>query len=102
MLVPLETSALVPLALANTPLNNLLLLIGLPLVAGIVIAVVVKLTARTHHGADDPDAEPTWIGSKAQHDPILGNDNAAGQAAQQGGPAPDAPAEDKGGASARW
>ena len=107
MLVPLETLTLVPLALSNTPINVLLLLFGIPIIAGIVIAVVVKLTARHHHGADDPNAEASWIGSKSSHDPILGSDNAAGQAALQGGPKAGASAgaasgDDKGGASARW
>ena len=86
MLVPLETLAALPMALDYTPLNVLLLLIGFPLVAGVVIAVVVGATTRSHHGADTPFTDPTWIGSKAQHDEVLGTDNAAGQAALQGGP----------------
>ena len=89
MLVPLETLAAIPLALDNTPLNHLLLLIGIPTVAGVVIAVVVGATTRSHHGADTPFTDPTWIGSKAQHDEVLGTDNAAGQAALQGGPLGD-------------
>jgi hypothetical protein len=105
MLVPLETLSLVPLALENTPLNVLLLLIGIPLIAAIVISVVVRATTRSRHGADaDPRyTDPTWIGSKAQHDEVLGTDNAAGKAALQGGPTGRGSADDdKGGASARW
>ncbi|HEX8488311.1 MAG TPA: hypothetical protein VF642_07200 [Propionibacteriaceae bacterium] len=86
MLVPLETLAAIPLALDDTPLNHLLLLIGIPTVAGVVIALVVGATTRSHHGADTPFTDPTWIGSKAQHDEVLGTDNASGQAALQGGP----------------
>jgi uncharacterized membrane protein YgcG len=89
MLVPLETLAALPMALADTSLNNLLLLIGIPAVAGVVIALVVGATTRSHHGADTPFTDPTWIGSKAQHDEVLGTDNAAGQAALQGGPIGD-------------
>jgi len=108
MLVPLETLAALPLALAYTPLNVLLLLIGIPVVAGVIISLVVGATTRSHHGADTPFTDPTWIGSKAQHDEVLGTDNAAAQAALQGGPIGDrapggtAGQDDKGGASARW
>jgi hypothetical protein len=105
MLVPLETLTLLPLALPNTPLNVLLLLIGIPLVAAIVISVLVKMTTRSRHGADEDPAttDPTWIGSKAQHDNVLGSDNAAGQAALQGGPTGNRSSGDEsGGASARW
>lgn len=103
MLVPLHTLVVLPLSFNYSPMNALILLIGIPVVAGIVIAVVVGATTRSHHGADAPYTDPTWIGSKAKHDEVLGTDNAAGQAALQGGPtdgrgAPD----DKGGASARW
>jgi hypothetical protein len=86
MLVPLETLAVLPLALNYSRTNVLLLLIVIPLVGGIIISVVVNLTTRHHHGADAPWTDPTWIGSKAQHDEVLGTDNAAGQAALQGGP----------------
>ena len=108
MLVPLETLAALPLALDYTPLNVLLLLIGIPVVAGVIISLVVGATTRSHHGADTPFTDPTWIGSKAQHDEVLGTDNAAAQAALQGGPIGDrapggaAAQDDKGGASARW
>ena len=129
MLVPLETLAAIPLALDDTPLNHLLLLIGIPTVAGVVIALVVGATTRSHHGADTPFTDPTWIGSKAQHDEVLGTDNASGQAALQGGPIGERAGtgsaaggsssggssavggsavgggsgqDDKGGASARW
>ena len=94
MLVPVETLALVPLAaLPDSPLNALVLFVGAPLVLGVIITIVTKLTARRHHGADVPNTDPTWVGSKAQHDEILGTDNAAGKAGRQGGPAPDAPTE---------
>jgi hypothetical protein len=108
MLVPLETLAALPLALDYSPLNELLLLIGIPVVAGVIISLVVGATTRSHHGADTPFTDPTWIGSKAQHDEVLGTDNAASQAALQGGPIGDrapggaAGQDDKGGASARW
>ena len=105
MLVPLETLAVVPLALDYTPLNALFLLFGLPLVAIILISLVVKRSqlVRASQDSSSKYTDPTWIGSKEKNDEILGDDNAAGKAALQGGPLPDAPAgDDKGGASARW
>lgn len=103
MLVPLHTLVVLPLSFHYSPMNALILLIGIPVVAGIVIAVVVGATTRSHHGAHASYTDPTWIGSTAKHDDVLGNDNAAGQAALQGGPTGGAAgADDKGGASARW
>jgi hypothetical protein len=104
MLVPLETLAAVPLALANTPLNVLLLLVGFPLLAIIVVSLVVK-RSQLSAASKDPSSkytDPTWIGSKEKNDEVLGNDNAAGQAALQGRPGDQSGGDDKGGASARW
>jgi hypothetical protein len=102
----------------NPPALHVLgLFILLPLLATIIIVVAVKASelARGNRLSNSPYTDPTWIGSKAQDDQVLGSDNAAGQAAIQGGPSVDgtetsgggsstttATDSGKGGASARW
>ena len=104
MLVLLETVSLAPLALDYTPLNVLLLLIGFPLVASLLIWLLVKRSqlVLASRDAKNKYSDPTWIGSKEKNDEVLGSDNAAGQAALQGGPTGKPAGEDQGGASARW
>jgi hypothetical protein len=110
MLVPLETLAGWPPAPNPNPLEVLGLLIGLPLVVVVIISVLIKRRSLSAagRGSHDSYTDPTWVGAKAGVEEILGDDNAAGQAAIQGGPAVDKEAEqakaagDRGGASARW
>jgi hypothetical protein len=109
MLVPLETLAGWPTVETPNPLHVLGLLFGLPLVVIIIVSVLVKAQAiaAAGRGSEGKYTDPTWIGSKEKNDEILGSDNAAGQAALQGGPSVDASdsgksADDRGGASARW
>lgn len=108
MLVPLETLAGWPTVKDPTPLQSLGLLIGLPLLVIIIVSVLVTARERsTIRGANNKYTDPTWVGAEAGQDEILGADNAAGQAALQGGPAADlqgtaTSVDDTGGASARW
>lgn len=126
MLVPLETLAGWPTAPDPNPLHVLGLLFGLPLLVAIIISVLIKARSLSAagRGGTQQYADPTWLGPKQSGQEILGDDNAAGQAALQGGPGPDQTgtdqtgdqtgtdqhsvkthpdkADDRGGASARW
>ena len=108
MLVPLETLAGWPQVEDTNPLAVLGLLFGLPLVVIVVVWVLVKARSLTlaSHESEGKYTDPTWIGSKEKNDEVLGSDNAAGQAALQGGPSGDdsdtSTSGDRGGASARW
>jgi hypothetical protein len=104
MLVLQETVSLAPLALDYTPLNVLLLLLGFPLLASLLIWLLVKRSQLVLASRDTSSkySDPTWIGSKEKNDEVLGSDNAAGKAALQGGPTGQPGGDDKGGASARW
>ncbi|MET0692664.1 MAG: hypothetical protein ABWY56_01965 [Propionibacteriaceae bacterium] len=106
MLVPLETLAGWPEVANPNPLHVLGLLFGLPLVVIIVVWVLVKARSLSlaSHESEDKYTNPTCIGSKEKNDEVLGSDNAAGQAALQGGPdeSGSSTSDDRGGASARW
>jgi hypothetical protein len=105
ILVPLETLATLPLALADTPLNVLLLLFGFPLLAIIIVSILVTKTAVTK-AARDPGgrySDPTWVGANGEEQRVGDN---TGTGALPGRSAPEGTAgeqgADKGGASARW
>lgn len=109
MLVPLETLSGWPAAPNPNPLLVLGLLFGLPLVVIIVISVLIKARSLSAagRGSSATYTDPTWLGAKQGVQEILGDDNAAGQAALQGGPVDDADngatlTDQRGGASARW
>lgn len=119
MLVTLETLPGWQPVPTPPALHVLGLFVLLPLLATIIIVVAVRASelARGNRLSNAPYTDPTWIGSKAQDDQVLGSDNAAGQAGLQGGPSVDgtetsgggsrtgtATTTDsgKGGASARW
>lgn len=118
MLVTLETLPGWQPVPTPPALHVLGLFILLPLVATIIIIVLVKASelARGNRLSNSPYTDPTWIGSQAKDDQVLGSDNASGQAALQGGPSVDGTETSgggsstgtatsdsgKGGASARW
>lgn len=102
----LETLAVLPMALEEySALNALLLLVGLPLVAIVLISLLVmKGSLRT--ATRDPDgkySDPTWMGASGELQQV---GDKTGTGALPGRTAPGQPtaqdAEDKGGASARW
>jgi len=103
VLVPLETLAGWPTVENPTALQVLGLLFGLPLVVMIVVSVLItaRATARAKKTGDARYTDPAVVESKAGVEDILGDDNAASQAALQGGPV-DEPVDSTGGASARW
>ncbi len=109
MLVPLETLSGWPQSPDPNPLYVLGLLFGLPLLVMIIISGLIKARslAAAGRGSSAKYTDPTWLGAKQGVQEILGDDNAAGQAALQGGPVgdPDDSAtrtDQRGGASARW
>jgi hypothetical protein len=118
MLVTLETLPGWQPVPNPSALHVLGLFILLPLLATIIIIVLVKASelARGNRLSNSPYTDPTWIGSQAKDDQVLGSDNASGQAALQGGPSVDGTETSgggsrtgtttsdsgKGGASARW
>jgi hypothetical protein len=110
MLVPLQTLAGWPTAKDPTPLQSLGLLFGIPLAVMIVVSVLIKARSlmAASRGSNAKYTQPTWVGAKEGVHEILGDDNAAGQAALQAGPSVtsrahgDQAADDTGGASARW
>ncbi len=110
MLVPLETLPGWPPAPDPSPLQVIGLLFGLPLLVMIIVTVLIKARslAATGRGSSTKYTDPTWLGAKEGVQEIVGDDNAAAQAALQAGPSVDVSAagteraEDRGGASARW
>jgi hypothetical protein len=111
ILVPLETLASLPLALADTPLNVLLLLFGFPLLAIIIVSLLVMKTAVTK-AARDPSgkySDPTWVGANGEEQRVGDNTGTGalpGRSAPEGTSGDQSGADqggaDKGGASARW
>lgn len=97
LILPLDTG------LGANPLNYLLLFVGLPLIAAVIISAVVKVTSsRRTEPSDSGYADPVWAGPEPtggtpgheqQHkQSSLEKDGAAARSGRQG----------RGGASARW
>lgn len=89
--------------LSATPLNYLLLLIVIPVVAGVIISALVKVSSSRHQQPSDADyADPVWAGpeptggtpghEQGRQQPTLEKDGAAARSGGKG----------RGGASARW
>jgi hypothetical protein len=106
VLLPLDTLAGMPMALANTPFNNVLLLIIFPAILFALITGATKVSTmrgNKHQQRSDSDyKDPVW------HGPEPTGQQAEGQGGQQGSEvgaaAPGGRGEKRGrgGASARW
>ncbi len=97
LILPLDTG------LGATPLSYLLLFIGIPLIAAVIISAAVKVSSSRRTEPSDSDyADPVWAGPEPtggtpgheqQHrQPSLEKDGAAARSGRKG----------RGGASARW
>lgn len=104
--VPLDTLAVWPLALANTALNNLLLLIIFPAILFVLITGAVKVStmrANKHQQRSDADyKDPVWHGPEPTGHQAQAQAGGKPVAAGAAVPAGRGERRGRGGASARW
>src|SRR5512132_2675274 len=74
MLVPLETLSGWPQVSDPTPLQSLILLIGIPLLIAVIVIAVIEIgaRARARRGDITEASDPLWVGAQesAQIEPI--------------------------------
>lgn len=101
MLVPLETLPGWPQVTDPTLLEELGLLIGLPLVVFIAVCAIAKIgnLRKAAHRGEDEAVDPVWVGGPTRPD-IEGP--AHDQAQLEADEVADKPGTEVGGAGARW
>jgi hypothetical protein len=74
MLVPLETLSGWPQVSNPTPLQSLILLIGIPLLIAVIVIAIIEIgaRARARRGDSTEASDPLWVGAQesAEIEPI--------------------------------
>jgi hypothetical protein len=97
LILPLDTG------LSATPLNYLLLLIGIPVVAAVIISAAVAVSSKRHQQPSDTDyKDPVWAGPEPTGG-TPGHEQGKQQATmEKDGATASSGRKGRGGASARW
>jgi hypothetical protein len=108
MLVPLETLSGWPQVSNPTPLQSLILLIGIPLLIAVIVISIIEVgaCARARRGDSTEASDPLWVGAQesAEIEPIPDSKPSEQTVTTTGGSdvEGDDTGEHVGGAGARW